>query len=221
MIYIGCPAYDAKLHHTTVGGLFNVAYALGKERAAVCLDVIPKDPSIGHARDMMAKRFLSIPDATDMIMVDADVGFGVAEFDALMKVDADIVCGVYPYKQDKERYPVAAQQPPEKRGRLVTLVFGPTGFMRVRRKVLETLKTKVECYQDESDGGVLHEFFRYGRDGFVLRGEDAYFCRLATTHGFKVLGLEGLALKHTGEKTWEGCWRVDSAGADIKIVKAA
>ncbi len=169
MIYIGIASYDGKLHHSTVGGLFNTAYAMGKYKTPVCLDVIPHDCFIDHARELMASRFLSIPDATDMVMVDADVGFSFSDFEALMKVDADVVSGVYPYKEDEEHYPVAIQQPVEKRGRLVTMVYGPAGFMRIRRKVFEKLKDTVPAYTD-NEHGQLHEFFPITK-GAVRRGE--------------------------------------------------
>lgn len=220
MIYIGIPSYDGKMHHSTVGGLFNVAYGIGKERVPVCLDVIPHDCFIGHARNLMAKRFLSIPDATDMVMIDADVGFSASDFDALMKVKADIVCGVYPFKKDDEHYPVAAVEPLERKGRLVKLIYGPAGFMRIRRGVLEKLKEKVEVFQDENHG-LMHDFFPCGRDGFVFRGEDNAFCKLSAQNGFEVWGLEGLELFHTGDKTWKGNWKGESRGAVTKTLRAA
>ena len=221
MIYVGIPTYDGRIEHNTVGGLFNVAYASGKDHLPICLDVIPHDPFIGHARDLMASRFLSIPDATDMVMIDADVGFSSDDFRLLMKVDADIVCGVYPYKKDEEHYPVAPFMPYQKRGRLVECAFAPTGFMRIRRKVLEKLKETVGTYQD-TEHGLLHQFFPFGKHGQSWKGEDVQFCLLAQEAGFKVYGLEGLELTHVGRKTWTGKWDAEKKGTTYKIsLKAA
>ena len=217
MIYLGVPTYNGLIHHSTVGGLFNVAFLMGRQNVHVCVDVVPHDCFIGHARSLMAKRFLSIPDATDMVMIDADVGFSDEDFDRLMKVDADIVCGIYPYKQDDEKYPAAALQPIERRGKMVKLVYGPTGFMRIRRRVFEKLKNTVESYNDATHG-VMHDFFPCGRDGFLFRGEDTWFCRLATQAGLEIWGLEGMKLKHTGTRTWEGEWTFDKP-SEVKIIK--
>ena len=217
MIYIGIATYSGEIHHSTVGGLFNVAYGMGKSRTPVCLDVIPHDCFIDHARELMAHRFLSIPDATDMVMIDADVGFGYDDFELLMKVDADVVSGVYPYKEDEEHYPVTTQQPIEKRGRLVTMVYGPAGFMRIKRKVLEKLALTVPKYTD-NEHGLLSEFFPITK-GHVRHGEDAGFCRLATAAGFKVVAVEGMELQHTGSKTWRGKWDATKKGAAFRTVK--
>ena len=205
MIYIGIPTFDGKLHHTTSGGLFNLSYLMGRQNIPVCVDAIPHDCYIGHARDLSARRFLAIPDATDLVFVDSDVGFDYTDFDALMSADVDIVCGIYPYKQDAESYPAAPAQPIERRGKLVRLIYGPTGFMRIRRKVFEKLIETVPSYIDQRHGS-MHQFFPFGRDDFLFRGEDTWFCRLAAAAGFKIWGIEGLKLKHTGTKTWEGEW---------------
>ncbi len=183
------------------------------------MDVIPHDPFIGHARDLMAKRFLSIPDASDMVMIDADVGFSSDDFRLLMTVDADIVCGIYPYKKDEEHYPVAPLMPYQKKGRLVECMFAPTGFMRIRRKVLEKLKSTVATYRD-TEHGLLDQFFPFGRTDTTWKSEDVQFCQMARDAGFKVYGLEGLELSHTGRKTWEGKWEANKQGTTYKL-KAA
>jgi len=219
MIYIGLASYDAKLHHSTVGGLFNVAYAMGKDKLPVCLDIIPHDCFIGHARSLMAKRFLSIPGSTDMVMVDADVGFSADDFRAIMKIDADIVCGIYPYKKDEESYPAAPMIPYNRKGRLVELVYGPAGFMRIRRKVFEAISPMVKQYKDNAHG-MMHDFFPCGFDGVSFKGEDTQFCILARNAGFKIWGFEGLNLQHTGEKTWSGEWNAEKKGVTT-ILKAA
>lgn len=217
MIYVGIATYSGQIHHTTVGGLFNVAYAMGRAGKGICLDVIPHDCFIDHARDLMAHRFLSIPDATDMVMIDADVGFGADEFIALMNVHSvDVVAGVYPYKEDEEHYPVAIAQPPIKKGKLVAMLYGPAGFLRIKRRVFEKLREIVPKYQD-NEHGLLSEFFPITKS-HVRHGEDAGFCRLANAAGFSVFALEGLNLLHTGEKTWRGNWTAEKRGADFRTV---
>lgn len=204
MIYVGIATYDGKLHHSTVGGLFNTAYGLGKARHGLCLDVIPHDPNIGHARSLMVERFLST-DATDCLMIDADVGFSFDDFDKIMGVDADVVCGVYPYKTEAGGHPVAPVQPVVRRGHLVKVHFGPGGFLRIRRRVLEKLALTAPVY-DDTTGQPIREFFTFSREGRRYRSEDVNFYRAAIAAGFECWALEGLNLKHTGEKTYEEPW---------------
>lgn len=216
MIYIGIATYDGKIHQTTVGGLFNVGYGLGKARTPVCLDVIPHDPFIGHARDLMAHRFLQIPDATDLVMIDADVGFGFSEFESLMKIDADVVCGAYRYKEDRKRYPVAPMQPLERKGNLLKLAFGPGGFMRIRRKVLEKIAETAPKYVDDAHGEMV-QFFPFGPQNGYWKGEDANFYMLARNAGFDCWLLQGLELKHTGEKTYTGAFSLGDEGSIVGV----
>jgi len=219
LIYIGLPTFNGQINYQTVGGLFNVGYGAGKDRFPICLDVIPYDPFIGHARSLMAERFLSIKDATDMVMIDYDVGFTAEDFQTLMKIDADVVAGIYPYKKDEEHYPVAPLMPYVKRGRLVECMFVPTGFMRIKRKVFEKLAESATVFQD-TEHGKMRDFFPSGVAGNSFKSEDVQFCQKVREAGFKIYALEGLKLSHTGVKTWEGEWKAESKGTTYKL-KAA
>jgi hypothetical protein len=207
MIYVAIPTYNGLIHHSTVGGLLEVQRFLTENRVGFAVDVIPHDAFIGRARNMAAKRFLA-SGATDLIYIDADVGFRAKDFGLLMRQDVDICCGLYPYKKDEVAFPCLVAEPQERVGPRVRLVYGPTGFMRIRRKVFESIQraNPGNFYRDDIHVDT-YEFFPFGRRGNEFMGEDVGFCRLATERGFKIWGVEGMELQHTGERTWSAQWQ--------------
>lgn len=210
-IFIGIPTYDGKLHHTTVKGLMQTALFCGQSQIGIALEVIPHDAFIGRARNLIAKRFLD-SNFGDLLFVDADIGFGLREVVALGKMNADIVVGLYRMKTEKMKYPAALFDPierhPEDRNAF-KLQYGPTGFMKIRRVVLETMMAKWpdEWYSD--DNGRIMDFFPHGRVGNHFIGEDIRFCQRAIECGFDVFAYQGLTFSHTGDMTWETTWQLD------------
>ena len=215
-VYIGIPSYDGKLHWTTMSGLVQTARFCGEKRLSICVDVIPGDAFIGKARDTIAARFLKT-DFEDLIFVDADVGFNLAGFSALMTApaDADIVMGLYRVKADQLRFPGLIFDPveahPESK-RLIKMQNGPAGFMRVKRRVFEKM---IERWPDEhySSGDLkLHNFFPCGlvdnAGTKIYKGEDILFCERAQECGFHIWAVQDIDLDHTGPKTFEANWSV-------------
>ena len=100
MIYLGIPTYNGQIHHTTVAGLCQVSRHCGKAGMGIALDVVPHDAFIDRARNLLVKRFLASP-ATDLIFIDADVGFALDDFAKLCRPDVDISMGLYCVKDDK------------------------------------------------------------------------------------------------------------------------
>ena len=171
--------------------------------------MIPHDAFIGRARNLMVKRFLECG-ASDLVFIDADIGFCVDDFIKLMKADGDIVCGVYRYKKDDLAWPHMEYQPIEKKGDLVRIHHAGCGFMRVKRNVFERIKkaNPDNVYRDDVHGDT-YDFFPAGRIDNKFYGEDVIFCKAAEQNGFKIWGLQGLNLKHTGSKTWQAAWSAE------------
>lgn len=225
-LFIGIPTYDGKLHWKTMQGLAQVSRFCGEKRLSFAIDVVPGDAFIGKARNTIAKRFLDT-EFDDLIFVDADVGFDLAAFSALMTApaDASIVFGLYRVKDDKVRFPGMIHDPiirhPEST-RLIKMQNGPTGFMRIRRRVFEAM---IERWPDEwfpaGEAGRLYDFFPCGRFGQAFRGEDISFCERAQECGFDLWAVQNINLDHTGAKTFEANWKLDVLEAVPQEEKAA
>lgn len=215
-VYIGIPTYDGKEHNLTVAGLVQVARYCGEKRLSIAVDVIPGDCFISKARNTLAHRFLTHTNWQDLIFVDADVGFDLAGFAALMKSDAEIVMGLYRVKDDKLKFPALLHEPitPHPTDpRLVKLQYGPGGFMRVKRVVFEKMiqKWPEEYYyagESQTDDNRMYDFFPSGRVGHQFVGEDISFCQRAQACGFDIWAVQDVPLTHTGPKTYDASWRV-------------
>src|SRR3990167_9497853 len=100
---------------------------------------------VDDARNLLVREFLA-SGCTDLMFLDADVGWNGREVLRLLRADRDFVCGVYPYRGDDSAYPVRmvpGEVIQEDADGLVTALSVPTGFMRMRRRVLDRM---IEAY---------------------------------------------------------------------------
>lgn len=132
-LFIATPAYDG----TTV-----VGYAASM--AAMCAGLygagIPYELSIHSgccyvelSRNVLLGRFLK-GDWTHILFVDSDLGWEPEGISKLIGKNVDIAVGAYPLKGDTEAYPVKFVD----EGNDI-LEHGPTGFMLIRREVIERM----------------------------------------------------------------------------------
>jgi len=225
MVYIGIPAYDGKLHWATVKGLALLAQFCAKHNIGYALDVIPGDAFIGKARNMIAHRFLK-SGFRDLLYIDADIGFDVEGAVKLCTAEPPIVMGLYRMKcPEPVRYPALMIDPPERfegDPSLIGLHYGPAGFMRIRREVLEAMAVKWpdEWYKHDA-GEKIHDFFPHGRFENQFIGEDIGFCNRAKECGFKIWAAQNVKLNHYGEGKWESEWALDIVNINDAERKAA
>lgn len=218
MIYIGIPTYDGKLHWTTSKGIAHTALWCGQNNVGIAVDVIPGDAFIGKARNLIAHRFLK-SNFHDLVYIDADIGFDLAGVGALCRAAPPIVMGLYRMKcPEPVRYPALMTNPPERFDgdpSLIKMHYGPAGFMRIRREVLEAMKAKWpdEWYKDGKDEK-MYDFFPHGRFGNDFIGEDLQFCNRAKQCGFDIWAAQNIKLEHYGEGKWESEWALDVLNLD-------
>lgn len=213
MIYIGCPTYNGQLHWTTVAGLVNTGRFCGEKKIGFALDVIPGDAFISKARNVIVQRFMA-SGCTDLLFVDADVGFDVEGVTKLSLAEPPIVMGLYLMKiPNKNRYPALMYDPIIRHPsdpNLVKLHYGPAGFMRIRREVFVKMQEKwPDEYYVSDNGNKVYDYFPAGRLKNNFIGEDMSFCNRAQECGFDLWGYQGIALKHSGDYCWESKWAID------------
>lgn len=95
---------------------------------------------VDDARNDLIRAFLE-SDCTDMVFVDADVGWMPEDLLRLVTVDRDVVAGVYPKKNDDEQYPCTlldGENHAESDG-MLEVARVPAGFLRFRRGALQGL----------------------------------------------------------------------------------
>ena len=190
---------------------------------------------ITRARNNLASEFLSIPEATHLMFIDSDIGFDPNDVIKLILRDKDVVAGPYPQKKlnwagIKE---VASNGGSEEEMKIASLIFthalkdedgvlknrlnltgevtevdyAGTGFMLIKREVLEQMRdamTDDEWYSIPGIEAKMYDFFKLHIDkkNRLYLGEDWTFCQTWKDMGGKVWLDESIVLKHVGSYTF-------------------
>lgn len=156
---------------------------------------------IGLARDNAASEFLKT-DCTDLLFIDSDIAFTVADVDRICSHDLDVVGGCYPLKQEAEKPTLVLSlvdgAKHDENGLIECTGIG-TGFLRIRRSVFEKLAPHAKTFKNDK-GETEQDFFPSGVDDGKYWGEDLAFCRLWRKHGGKVWADYQIRLSHFGVK---------------------
>ena len=155
---------------------------------------------VTRARNEMTATFLKT-DWSHMMWIDADIEFEPEGISKLWNRDHDIGVGVYSMKRADK--PLSAWRG----GKLVRLEDCPnepfevdyagTGFMMIRRNVIETLAATSESYEGPNGRVPALYMTPVHNDGF--ESEDYHFCRKAREAGFKVMADPSIRLGHWGQ----------------------
>lgn len=169
--------------------------------------------NVPRSRNEVVKNFLELHEDSDwLFFVDADMVFEPIQFMALMEAmkenpDAGLIGGNY-VKRDGSSIPLIGwlddegkphgpdamvKRLMENRGNVVEADLVPTGFMLIRRKVLEEMENPwffVDWpWRDDEDPELRARMW----------SSDNIFCREVKKRGYKVLGHLGVELGHIGE----------------------
>ena len=173
---------------------------------------------VDDARNRVVQEFL-LTDCTDLVFLDADVSWEPGSLIKLVSYDCDIVGGVYPYRRDGEGIASFSMPVLMMPGEVETSDQGlievdglPTGFMRIRRVVLETLAKEAGHYFHQGDrrSETPLLFERVLTDG-TRWGGDLNFCRKWIATGGKVWAAPEMYLGHTTKAVLN-----DSLGAALR-----
>lgn len=156
---------------------------------------------ITRARNEMTATFLKTS-WSHMMWLDADLGFTPEDVGKLWNMQADIAVGVYAMKKPDKQWFAAWKD-----GALVhdldqfsgpiEVDYAGTGFMLIRRDVIETLAAKSESYEGQNGRAPALYMTPVHNDGF--ESEDYHFCRIAREAGFKVMMDPSVRLTHWGQ----------------------
>jgi hypothetical protein len=184
--------------------LFESALALERAGFAVELAILQGDCHVDDARNRLVRLFL-MGDCTDFMFLDVDLRWDATDLLAICKADCDVVGATYPLKQEEEDFPVAFMSEDQELERIMPVRAVPTGFLRIRRHVLERLAKDAPQFLARSDTHTPTPviFERTVEDG-RRRGGDYTFCCKWREAGGSVHLMPHLYIEHTGAKTWKG-----------------
>lgn len=170
------------------------------------------DQFVAKARSKLVNDFLvNHPNAETLFFIDDDLGWPAEKALEFIQRPQDVVVGVYPKRQDEEDWPVMLAghegELVEKDG-LVACLRAPTGFMRIKRHVLEAMLPHLPSFLDTKPGGETQStpgFFAAGPmpDGWWWT-EDYVFSNNITSLGFEIWADPDVDFTHRGEKAWTG-----------------
>jgi hypothetical protein len=172
---------------------------------------------IDLARNQMASDGLAAG-FQETFWIDADTAFHPDMVERLRQHDLPIVCGIYPKKSKRElaihAFPGTTDITFGTGGGLIELLYAPTGFLRVRREVYESMQQQLGLPLCEADTGrTLVPYYmpliRPDGDGWWYLAEDFSFCERARQCGFKIMADTTVRLLHIGAYAygWEDAGR--------------
>jgi hypothetical protein len=160
---------------------------------------------------MVAQAFASGFDWTHFLFIDSDIEWLPEAIGRLISADKDVVCGVYPKKQnDKDDvFPINYATDTFEVGEdgIVELADAPTGFLMVKREVFERMMAaypdrKCSFGPKQSDHELKYSFALFDtmidRKNRRFLSEDFGFCRLWQQLGGRIHGDLCIGLAHWG-----------------------
>lgn len=183
--------------------------ALSKSAEIMWLTVVGH-ANLPRARNVLVGQALAAG-VDDIVFIDSDIGWDVDAFEALFKVpqSVGIVAGCPQRRSEGDvAFCGSADRAPNKidlaDGRYLLTGYAATAFLRVNRRVFDTLAVLVDAF--DYDDFEYRAFFNYkigqnpfnGKRGFI--GEDYYFSMLARDTGISVWLDPAIELRHWHSK---------------------
>lgn len=208
-LFIGIPAYDAKLNIKTAFALAQLMPQAMQLGVGVYLSDLSNCSIITMARNALVNEFLKT-DCTELLFIDSDV---IVTPDAILRLmansgDKDVTAGSYPRRAKDKKF-FADLYFDEKGdiefdGPLMRVERVGTGFMLIQRHVIEKMIADNPEWMHENKGGdQIAAIFDFGiRDGKYV-GEDYLFCDRARKAGFKIHIDVEISLPHVGTEVFE------------------
>lgn len=199
---LATPVYD-KPAACYVYSIANSREALHKAGIQTAYMLLSGNCHVDDSRNRIAQEFL-LSDCTDLVFLDADVSWEPEQLVQLCQYDEDLVGGVYPFRRDDERssgkMPVLLVDGEKSDERGLMRVAGlPTGFMRIRRRVIERLAKDANHYWAATDrrAPIPVLFERTLTNGTRLGG-DLNFCKKWILSGGEIRAAIYMRLGHSG-----------------------
>ncbi len=213
-VFIGSLMYDGKVSGTYMEALLKSLPILQSNGIAVDYFTVSENCHVDDARNEVVRSFLKT-ECTDLLFIDDDVGWEPESIVKILQFDRDIVAGVYPKRSplDEPEFPVRMEPGKEiwsEEDGLVEVLGAPTGFMRIRRNVLEKMVELNKHRQflgqnlDKEDNAPYTILFeRVLEKGRRLSGDYA-FCQKWRDTGGKIYVDPEMTFIHEGNKEWVG-----------------
>lgn len=213
-VFIALPAYDFKVSLKLAVALAGFTQLAPQHGIEVSIGSICGCSVVSRARNLLVRDFLD-SNATDLMFIDSDMTFHPDDILRLMawasRPEKSVVAGVGRTRDSNRVYFTTLDQDDDNMLTmdgmgLVRVKHVGTGFMLIRREVLETLVDEHPEweYLDVKLNKKLSAVFDFKLENGSYMGEDYLFCNRARKRGFEVWVDPTIKLGHMGVQEYEG-----------------
>ena len=209
-VLLATPAYNT----TSAAYTFSIArsrealHAAGIQSAYL---ILQGNCHVDDGRNSIVRDFLE-SDCTELVFLDADVDWEPKDLVQLCQRNCDIVGGVYPYRREGgENMPVRLMAGAKECGGLLEVEGLPTGFMKIKRHVLERMAAAAPKYFDKIYETALVFDRPTPSEDKTRWGGDIDFCNRWRAMAGRIFADAELRLGHTATIILR-----DSLGASIR-----
>ena len=214
-LIVGIPTHTDSVPIKWLGQTSWLTQTFAGAGANLDMEKISGCSQVDWARNAVATKFLEKTPGTDLLLIDDDILWTVEDVVRLMLLGGDatsgkdVICGFYgTRREDKPTlYAVFELGDDGKPIRCEETGFyklkkAGTGFMLIKRHVLEAVAAQKDWYTDSAGDRQIQVFHYRIDEGHHMIGEDYGFCDDARALGFTVWGDPGVRLLHRGMKDY-------------------
>lgn len=211
-VHFCIPCYAGQLCEATFTSFVKFMLIARERGLNWSLDTMVNESLITRGRNNLAAKMLTNQRSTHLMFIDSDIRFDPEGIFKLLDADKDIIGGLYPVKAYPIRYVVNQMSPPIIEGDIEEVRHIGTGFMMIKRHVLEEMIARwpEKKFRDSIGVGKEYEAYMYALFETTLdsnqdyMSEDWYFCDKWREMGGKVHAHRGILLNHTGFHEFQG-----------------
>ena len=204
-IHICMPCYGGQLTESAFMSYIRFANTCRQLDIDWTMETLTNESLICRARNTLVSRFLSNPDSTHLMFIDADIGWEPWHLLALLDHRKDVIGGLYPMKTLPIKWVVNGFEGAEIDGNLQEVSKTGTGFMLIKRDVFEKLNHHKSVIPFKNDIGLDPALDQHLKTYFTTEvrdnryySEDWTFCENFRDIGGKIWIDKRVLLSHTG-----------------------
>ena len=218
VLHFAIPCYGGMITESTMMSMIKWANQAKDLGLSWTVETLVNESLITRGRNTLVAKFLENTDTTDLFFVDSDIGFEPWHVIALMAMDKDVACGLYPMKTVPVQWVVnnVLGTKAENDGNWMEVTKSGTGFMMIKKHVFEKLKSHPAVKPFTNDIGLPKELDPHMRTYFdtaVREGryysEDWTFCENWRDIGGEIWIDRRVHLRHSGSFVF--CAEADDA----------
>lgn len=188
-VFIATPTYDEWLCIEHAESLLETGINLSRQGIGVYHGVAAGNPFLDLARNALVDKFLAT-DATDLLFIDADVGWDAKAVSRVLSYEEEVVGGLVPKRN--------AEKADDFHCNALTGVISPKGLFQCKEIPTAFLKISRSAFEK-----LEKPYFKIGANDKDF-GEDIYFCRKWIATGNYMWIDSDITFTHRGGKAWKG-----------------